>query len=246
MKKSLWKNVGLSAIVALSMPLIKAAEHPTEHPNTDAEHPKTDADHPKAAAKEAMAMAAGGTVVMVGEDGYPVREDMAVVSLEATVEAIDYELRDVTLKGPGGNTFTVTADPQVDRLSEIAIGDTVSVSYLKSVAFELREPTIEELEEPLVILDETARAPEDMAPGAGEITVIRAVCSIEGLDRQTMTAKLLGPLGGYNIVSVADPENLTKLRIGDSVIVTYTEALAIMLEKAEVDEDDDGEEEKEG
>jgi hypothetical protein len=242
MKKSLWKNVGLSAIFALSMPLIKAAEHPTEHPNTDAEHPKT-------AAEEAMAIAAGGTVVMINEDGYPVREDMVLVSMEATVEAIDYELRDVTLKGPGGNTFTVTADPQVDRLSEIAIGDTVSVSYLKSVAFELREPTIEELEEPLVILDETARAPEDMAPGAGEITVIRAVCSIEGLDRQTMTAKLLGPLGGYNIVSVADPENLTKLRIGDSVIVTYTEALAIMLEKAEVDddeEDDDGEEEKEG
>ena len=217
MKKPLWKTVGLGTIFALSMPLIAAAEHPT----AATEHPKTDA--------------------AAGDETYPVREDMALVSLEATVEAIDYELREVTLKGPGGNIFTVTADPQVDRLSEIEVGDLVSVNYLKSIAFELREPTVEELEEPLVILGEDAKAPEDMAPGVGEINVIRAVCSIEGLDRQTMTAKLLGPLGGYNIVSIADPENLTKLRIGDSVIVTYTEAVAIMLKKAdEMEEEEEG------
>ena len=221
MNKSIWRTALLTSALTLSMPLIGIAEHP--------EHPKAE----DTAAEEAMPMAAEETLTMIGDEANPVREDMALVSLEASVEAIDYDLRDVTLKGPGGNTFTVTADVQVERLDEIEVGDMVTVDYLRSVLYELRKPTIEELEEPLVILDETAKAPEDMAPGAGEVTVIRAVCSIEGLDRQTMTAKLLGPLGGYNIVSVADPENLTKLRIGDSVIVTYTEALAIMLEKAE-------------
>ena len=213
MNKSIWRTALLTSALTLSMPLIGIAEHP--------EHPKAE----DTAAEE--------TLTMIGDEANPVREDIALVSLEASVEAIDYDLRDVTLKGPGGNTFTVTADLRVERLDEIEVGDMVSVDYLKSVLFELRKPTIEELEEPLVILDETAKAPEDMAPGVGEITMIRAVCTIEGLDRQTMTAKLLGPLGGYNIVGVADPENLTKLRIGDTVIVTYTEAVAIGLVKAE-------------
>ncbi len=170
---------------------------------------------------------------MAGDDEYPVREDMALITMEATVMDIDYELREVALEGPGGNIFTVTADPRVKRLNEIEIGDVVSAGYLTSLAFELREPTPEELVTPLVILDDVAIVPEDIDPAAGAIRMIRALCTIEGLDRQTMTAKLLGPLGGYNIVNVADAENLPKMRIGDTVVVTYTEAIAIELLKAE-------------
>jgi hypothetical protein len=170
---------------------------------------------------------------MAGNDEYPVREDMALVTMDATVVDIDYESREVTLEGPGGNVFTVTADPRVERLDEVESGDVVSVGYLTSLAFELREPTAEELETPLVILDDVAVVPEDIDPAAGAIRMIRAVCTIEGLDRQTMTAKLLGPLGGYNVVNVADPKNLPKMRIGDTVVVTYTEAVAITLVKAE-------------
>lgn len=170
---------------------------------------------------------------MAGDEEYPVREDMALVTMDAMVVGIDYELREVALEGPGGNVFTVTADPRVERLDEVEIGDVVSVAYLTSLAFELREPTLEELETPLVVLDDVAVVPEDIDPAAGAVRMIRAVCTIEGLDRQTMTAKLLGPLGGYNVVNVADPENLPKMRIGDTVVVTYTEAVAIELVKAE-------------
>jgi hypothetical protein len=34
---------------------------------------------------------------------------------------------------------------------------------------------------------------------------------------------------------VADPANLTKMRIGENIVVTCTEALAISLEKADAD-----------
>ena len=40
-------------------------------------------------------------------------------------------------------------------------------------------------------------------------------------------------MGRYLTVRVADPERLTKAHIGDHVVVTYTEALAISLDKAE-------------
>lgn len=40
-----------------------------------------------------------------------------------------------------------------------------------------------------------------------------------------------GPAGRLNVVRVADIENLTKMRIGDTIVVTFTEAEAISVEK---------------
>ena len=40
-------------------------------------------------------------------------------------------------------------------------------------------------------------------------------------------------------MQVADPDNLPQLRIGDNVMVTYTEALAIALEKRQQRESED-------
>ena len=57
--------------------------------------------------------------------------------------------------------------------------------------------------------------------------------TIEGLDRPTQTITVKGPRGNYLTARVADPSNLTQMRIGENIVVTYTEALAISLEKSE-------------
>ncbi len=164
----------------------------------------------------------------------PTREDAVLVSVTATIEAIDYDTRVATLKGPLGNWVTFTVDPRVERLKEFKVGDAVTADYFVSIAYELREPTAEEREEPLLILDAVGKASAEDSPAGGAVSQIRAVCTIEGLDRPTETVTLKGPLGRYATVRVADPANLPHLRIGQSVVVTYTEALAISLEKAEV------------
>ena len=64
----------------------------------------------------------------------------------------------------------------------------------------------------------------------GGLRQIKAVCTIEGLDRPTETVSLKGPSGGYASVRTSNPGNLPH-RIGDTVLVTYTEALAITLEE---------------
>ena len=159
------------------------------------------------------------------------REETVLVSITATVEAIDYDKREATLKGPLGNSVTFTVDERVKRLKEIQVGDTVTADYYVSIAAELRAPTAAEEKEPLVILEGAGRAPPGTAPAGGGLRQIKALCTIEGLDRPTETVTLKGPLGRYASVRVADPGNLPHLRIGDTVFVTYTEALAIALEK---------------
>ena len=104
---------------------------------------------------------------------------------------------------------------------------------LISVAAELRPPTPEEEKTPLVMLDAAGKAPPGTSPAAGGLRRFKVVTTIEGLDRPTETITVKGPRGNYLTTRVADPSNLTKMRIGETIVVTYTEALAISLEKAE-------------
>ena len=68
-------------------------------------------------------------------------EDSVLVSITASVEAIDHKTREVTLKGPLGNTVTFTVDQRVKRLNEVKVGDLVEADYYVSVAAEVRKPT---------------------------------------------------------------------------------------------------------
>jgi hypothetical protein len=156
-----------------------------------------------------------------------------LVSLTATVEAIDYTNREVTLKGPLGNEATFTVDQRVKRLDEVKVGDQIRADYYISVAAELRKPTPEEEKNPLVVLDAAGKAPPGTSPAAGGLRRLKVVATIEGLDRPSQTVTLKGPRGRYLTVRVADPARLTQARIGDHVVITYTEALAVSLEKVQ-------------
>ena len=83
------------------------------------------------------------------------------------------------------------------------------------------------------MLDAAGKAPPGTSPAAGGLRRFKVVTTIEGLDRPTKTITVKGPLGNYLTARVLDPSRLTQVRIGDHVVVTYTEALAISLRKAE-------------
>jgi Cu/Ag efflux protein CusF len=160
-----------------------------------------------------------------------VREDVKLVTLLAEVVAIDHETRDITLADEYGKELEMVAAESIQRLDEVEVGDFVKLAYYLSIAYDLREPTPDELENPLQIIEDAERAGMDEPPGGIGIEVMKAVCTIEGLDRPTATVTLKGPLGGLNVVQVKDVSNLPKLRIGQSVVVTFTQAVAIALEK---------------
>ena len=161
------------------------------------------------------------------------REDAVLVTVTASVEAIDIEKREVSLKGPLGNTATFTVDQRVKRLNELKVGDLVQADYYLSIAAELRAPTPEEEKTPFVVLEAATKAPPGTAPAAGGLRRFKVVATIEGLDRPTETITVKGPLGNLLTARVADAANLTKMRIGEKIIVTLTEALAVSLEKVE-------------
>jgi hypothetical protein len=159
------------------------------------------------------------------------RREAALTTLTATVESVDLDKREVTLKGPRGNEVTLKADKSVQRLDEIKPGDTVRATYYESIAATLREPTAEEKANPLMVEEGAARAPETEAPGAGVARKVKAVATIENIDRSAQTITVKGPRGNTVTAKVEHPENLEKMQVGQTIVLTYTEALALTLEK---------------
>jgi len=160
-------------------------------------------------------------------------EDSVLISKTATVQALDLQTRELTLKDELGHETTVTVDKAVKRLDEVKVGDDVTAKYYVSVAAELREPTAEERKKPLMVVEGAAKSPKGASPAAGGLRVIRVVATVEGLERPTRMLTLKGPRGNYLTVRARDVKRLEKLRLGDTIVVTFTEALAVGVEKAE-------------
>jgi len=160
-------------------------------------------------------------------------ERAILVTVTAKVEAIDQAKREVTLKGPLGNVVTFVVDERVKRLNEIGVGDEVTANYYVSLAGEFRAPTEDEKKHPLTVLAGAARAPKDTAPAGGALRAFKVVATVVGLDLPTQSVTLQGPLGNYATIRAESVKNLKQLRLGETVIVTYTEALAISLQKVQ-------------
>jgi Cu/Ag efflux protein CusF len=111
------------------------------------------------------------------------------------------------------------------------VGDDVKADYYVSLAAEVREPTPAEKEAPLSEVTVAGKAPAGTDPAAGGVRMIKAVTKVEALDPATKTVTIKGPRGRTADIAVKDPATFQKLKEGDSIVITFTEALAVSLEK---------------
>lgn len=143
----------------------------------------------------------------------------------ATVESVDRRRRKVTLRDPEGATHVVAVGAEIEAFDQVDPGDEVEIQLLQDIVTEIREPTEEELKTPLRIVE--AR-PED-SPGTSELKVIHAVVTVESIDRERQQVTVRGPMGGTRTLPVLFPERLDQVEVGSTVVVTYTEAMAVSL-----------------
>ena len=164
-------------------------------------------------------------------DDFHVAERWNEIEINAKVQEIDVKSRKVTLMGLDGNLVTVTAGKAVKRLNEIKVGDIISAEFTTYMAAEIREPTAAEKKEPLVIVTDAGKAPAGMPPGAEIGAIVQAVVSIEIINRPFNSVTIKGPRGNYLTIDVEDAELLTKVKVGQKIIMIYAEAVAVSLIK---------------
>ena len=126
---------------------------------------------------------------------------------------------------------TVKAEAEVARFDEISVGDAIAFDYYTYLKAEFRAPTEEELANPIVAIAEEGVAPDDMAPAGAVGAMVKALVTIEILNRPQMLATVKGPNGNYLTIPMQDADFMGKLSIGQVVILTYAEAMAVSLEK---------------
>jgi hypothetical protein len=90
---------------------------------------------------EAPSGKGGSSYVEVAKPGEkPRRVEVHTREIVATIEAIDYKARTVTLRGPEGNTRTLKVGPDAKRFDNAKKGDEVYVSYTESTAISVQTP----------------------------------------------------------------------------------------------------------
>jgi len=144
----------------------------------------------------------------------------------ATVLAVDQTTRMVRLKGEDGSTFDVEAGPEVEHLDQVKPGDVVHATYTESVAFKV-VPASEKSKGATV----TAKKVKGGAEVGHEMTTTFKVASV---DPATNVLWVTLENGDSKKIQVKDPaaqKRLKTLSPGNVVSVTYTESLAIHLEK---------------
>ncbi len=151
------------------------------------------------------------------------------IILTAAVEAINHETREVTLRGPEGNTVSFVASEEARNLGQVSVGDIVIVEYVQSMSIEVFAN--EGLEPGAGNLVVEGRSEEGAMPALTAIDAIVVTATVEEINIEANTFKLKGPAGEIKEYTARDPENLKKAEVGDLVVITYTEAVALSVEK---------------
>jgi Cu/Ag efflux protein CusF len=150
-----------------------------------------------------------------------------VVEAEATVESIDQATRKVVLQREDGTEVTVVADDSIKNLPQVKVGDRVQIAYRQALAYRVL-PAGETAPNATANSDVTT-ATAGEKPGGTATQEITLVATIVAINKGEGTVQLRGPAGNVTEVEVENPDNLTKVKVGDRVQITYSEALAISV-----------------
>jgi len=150
------------------------------------------------------------------------------LTVRGTVEAIDKDKQTVTLKGPKRTLTLQVRDPK--KLEAIKVGDPVVGKYYESLMVEVKKPG--ESTPGATAQQAVGTSKPGETPAGAVAQQITVTATIVAIDKKAQTATIKGPEGKTVTVKARDPKNLDKVKAGDNVDITYTEALAISLDKS--------------
>lgn len=149
--------------------------------------------------------------------------------VNAVVEAINHETREVTLKRSDGEIIEFVASEEARNLPQVSVGDVVNAEYVQSVSIEV-VANEEGYEPEQGEIAAAARTEEGEMPGFAAIDTQIATATVEEINIEANTFKLKGVDGTVNEYTARNPENLKRAKVGDLVIMTVTNAVAITVE----------------
>jgi hypothetical protein len=142
-----------------------------------------------------------------------------------TVEAIETSTRSVTLKKSDGTYVTTVAGPEIQRFGELKIGDKVTARFYENVVVRVKRPG--ESDAPTAARATTPSA--QTMPGGTRAKQVSITATITAIDMKIPSITFTGPNGWKYSSKVEDKDALAKVKVGDKVEITWTEAMLVSV-----------------
>jgi len=166
-------------------------------------------------------------VLAVAQTPKPVTKEHTVTGT-ATITAIDHKTRSMTLKYADGTEETFTVEPIVQKFDQFKVGDSIRATYTESVVLEVRKPGA-----PGPAADAAVAAGRmKQIPGAAAGVAQTASVTVKAVDAKTGSITVTTKDGHSVTRKVGNPKNLEGVKVGDTIDITYTQALIMNLEAA--------------
>jgi hypothetical protein len=153
---------------------------------------------------------------------------ISTLTVTATVTKINHKTREVTLKTEDGQEYSLIASNDVKNLAQVQKGDVVTASYTEALAYEVKKGGAAGASTAVT----GGSAPAGAKPAGAIAQRTTLTVTIAAIDLKAPSVTFKGPEGNTRTIKVAYPEKLQDVKVGDTVELTYTEALAVKVEKA--------------
>ena len=81
------------------------------------------------------------------------------------------------------------------------------------------------------VKEERVTSKSGETPAGAVAREIAVTATIDAIDKKAQTVTIKGPEGNAETIKVKNPKNLEGVKVGDLVDITYTQALAVALDK---------------
>ena len=178
----------------------------------------------------AVPFAAGAAETKSGTtpSGKPRLEASQKVTGEATVLSVNKTKRTVKIRNSDGDTLSVECGPEVKNFDQIHPKDVVTLTYTEKLTIEVEGPG--KAGESAEVSSSTAKPGDKPHAMVGGKVQYRA--NITAIDKTNGTVTMKGADGREATVTPRNPANLDKVKVGDVVVFTYSQALAASVTKA--------------
>ena len=152
------------------------------------------------------------------------------ITEKATIQAIDTTARTVTLRDDKGMEDTFTVGPDVQRFNEFKVGDVVKMTYYESYVLALRKPG--DPAPPKETTDAALTRAKSKLPAATLAVQDKRTVTVKAIDPAVPSVTVTTSDGRTVTRKVEDKKNLTGVKVGDVIDITYTRAVLASIERA--------------
>ncbi|WP_370981062.1 hypothetical protein [Agaribacterium sp. ZY112] len=147
-------------------------------------------------------------------------------TVNATVKSLNLETREVVLLAEDGSELDFVVSEDARNLDQVEIGDTVVSEYETTITFEVVAgediPKLGAVEGGAIV-----RSEEGEKPGLAIVDESIEAFKVSDINIEAGTFKLTNAEGIEKEYVAEDPENLKRTEVGDVLLVSVSESVAI-------------------